>query len=35
MNDETPKPVSPRLYDLHSPEQFRKVLASVLAELGT
>jgi len=31
----TLKPLSPRLYDLHNPEQFRKALASLLAELGT
>ena len=28
------KPLQPRLYDIYSPEQFRKILGSLLDEIG-
>jgi len=28
------KPLQPRLFDIYSPEQFRKILANLMDEMG-
>jgi hypothetical protein len=33
--ESTLKPLAPRLFDVDTPEQFRKALATVLAEIST